>query len=32
MFETEDWVAIPARGQVSAEIVAKLYDSDGKFI
>ncbi|MDD5213343.1 MAG: hypothetical protein PHG82_02880 [Candidatus Gracilibacteria bacterium] len=32
MFETTDWVAIPARGQVSAEIVAKLYDSDGKFI
>ncbi len=32
MFETTDWVSIPARGQASAYIVAKLYDSEGKFI
>lgn len=32
MFETTDWVAIPARWQVSAEIVAKLYDAEWKFI
>ncbi|MDD4151851.1 MAG: hypothetical protein PHR68_04515, partial [Candidatus Gracilibacteria bacterium] len=32
MFETTDWVAIPARGKVEANVIAKLYDTEGKFI
>jgi len=32
MFETTDWVAIPAKSKVEAQIIAKLYDTEGKFI
>lgn len=32
MFETTDWVAIPARWKVEANVIAKLYDTEWKFI